>query len=433
MATTGRNARGMARGRKQGLSVVSQSESTKGENTGVNPDKHTQDEGRVSGSLEQLRQYPADELFSAANNGEESPALRKRSFVSESELLRFLCLERKRSERSGKPFLVMLVEGGARFAAGGRDSVPACLAEALLSSTRDTDLVGWYKTGSIMAVLFTEIADEPSVAMNILLAKFTSLVGELIPAEQESHVKISIHVFPEPPNGDSAKKADLTFYPDITRSMQSDATNSGLKRAIDLLGSAIALVLLSPVLLLVAIAVKLTSKGPVLIRQARVGQYGRNFTLLKFRSMYANCDHNIHKEYVTRFIAGADDVLHTDSNGNGVYKLTKDPRVTPFGHLLRKTSLDEVPQFLNVLRGEMSLVGPRPAMPYEVDRYETWHRRRMLAAKPGITGLWQVHGRSRTSFDEMVRLDLKYVETASLALDLKIILQTPRAVFFGAY
>jgi lipopolysaccharide/colanic/teichoic acid biosynthesis glycosyltransferase len=149
--------------------------------------------------------------------------------------------------------------------------------------------------------------------------------------------------------------------------------------------------------------------------------------------MYADCDHNIHKEYVTRFIAGADDVIHTDDNGQGVYKLTKDARVTPFGHFLRKTSLDEVPQFINVLLGEMSMVGPRPAMPYEVDRYETWHRRRMLAAKPGITGLWQVHGRSRTSFDEMVRLDLKYVETASLALDLKIILQTPRAIFFGAY
>ena len=432
MATIGRNARGMVRSRKQ-APVASQSGSVEGETTGVNSDKRTKDEGRESGGLEEPRQYPTDELFSAAYNGEQSPPLRKRSFVNEGEFLRYLCLERKRSERSGKPFLVMLVEGGELFAAGGRDSVPACLAEALLSSSRDTDLVGWYKTGSIMGVLFTEIADEPSVAMNVLLAKFTGLVGELIPSEKESHVKISIHMFPEPPNGDSARKADLTFYPDVTRSMQSDATSSWLKRAIDLAASAIALVLLSPVFLLGAVAVKLTSKGPVLIRQTRVGQYGRNFTLLKFRSMYADCDHNIHKEYVTRFIAGADDVIHTDGNGKGVYKLTKDPRVTPFGQILRKTSLDEVPQFINVLRGEMSLVGPRPAMPYEVDRYETWHRRRLLAAKPGITGLWQVHGRSRTSFDEMVRLDLKYVETASLVLDLKIILQTPRAVFFGAY
>jgi lipopolysaccharide/colanic/teichoic acid biosynthesis glycosyltransferase len=432
LATKGHNARGIVRGRKQGLTVVPQSASAKDENAGVNPDERAPGEGPESGSLEQPRQYPTDELFSATYYGGKN-ATRKRSAVSEDEFLRFLCLERKRSERSDKPFLVMLVEGGALFAADGRDSVPARIAEALLSSTRDTDLVGWYKTGSIMAVLFTEIADEPSVAMNVLLAKFTGLVSALIPAEQESHVKISIHVFPEPPSGDSTRKSDLTFYPDVTRSLQSDATSSGLKRAIDLLGSAFALVLLSPVFLLVAVAVRLTSKGPVLIRQARVGQYGRHFTLLKFRSMYANCNHNIHKEYVTRFIAGADDVLHTDANGQGVYKLTKDPRVTPFGRILRKTSLDEIPQFLNVLRGEMSLVGPRPAMPYEVDRYETWHRRRMLAAKPGITGLWQVHGRSRTSFDEMVRLDLKYVETASLALDLKIMLQTPRAVFFGAY
>jgi lipopolysaccharide/colanic/teichoic acid biosynthesis glycosyltransferase len=433
LATTGHNARGRMRGRKQGLTVVSPSESAKGEITGVNSNQRMKNEGCESGSLEQPRQYPTDELFSAPYSGDRSTALPKRSAVSESEFLRFLCLERKRSERSGKPFLVMLVEGGNLFAAGGRDSVPACLAEALLSSTRDTDLVGWYKAGAIMAVLFAEIADEPSVAMNVLLAKFTGLVGEMIPAEQESHVKISIHIFPEPSNGESARKADLTFYPDVTRTVQSDATSSWLKRAIDLVASAIALVLLSPVLLLVAVAIKLTSKGPVLIRQTRVGQYGRNFTLLKFRSMYADCDHNIHKEYVTRFIAGAADVIHTDGNGKGVYKLTKDPRVTPFGQILRKTSLDEVPQFFNVLRGEMSLVGPRPAMPYEVDRYETWHRRRMLAAKPGITGLWQVHGRSSTSFDEMVRLDLKYVETASLALDLKIMLQTPRAVFFGAY
>ena len=154
MATKGHNARGMVHNRKQALPIASQSASAKDENAGVNPDERTPDQGRVSGSLEQLRQYPTDELFSAVYDGDKNPALRQRSSVSENEFLRFLCLERKRSERSDKPFLIMLVEGGALFASDGRDSIPARLAEALLSSTRDTDLVGWYKTGSVMAVLF---------------------------------------------------------------------------------------------------------------------------------------------------------------------------------------------------------------------------------------------------------------------------------------
>jgi len=118
-------------------------------------------------------------------------------------------------------------------------------------------------------------------------------------------------------------------------------------------------------------------------------------------------------------------------NGDGVYKLTKDPRITRVGGFLRKTSLDEIPQFLNVLRGEMSLVGPRPPVPYEVESYDFWHRRRVLEAKPGITGLWQVKGRSRVKFDDMVRLDLQYARTWSPWLDVKILLQTPGAMVIG--
>src|SRR5262249_25662135 len=138
-----------------------------------------------------------------------------------------------------------------------------------------------------------------------------------------------------------------------------------------------------------------------------------------------------HQEYVAEFISGA------NKNGNHrdperrVFKLTQDSRITPLGRLLRTTSLDELPQFLNVLKGEMSLVGPRPPIPYEVERYDIWHRRRLLEAKPGLTGLWQVSGRSSTTFDEMVRLDLKYASAWSLWLDIKILARTPRAVFSG--
>jgi len=142
-------------------------------------------------------------------------------------------------------------------------------------------------------------------------------------------------------------------------------------------------------------------------------------------------DASIHREYVKRFIAGEADPAGISHTQNVVYKIQDDPRVTRVGKFLRKTSLDELPQFINVLKGDMSLVGPRPPIPYELEGYQIWHRRRVLESKPGITGLWQVNGRSRLKFDDMVRLDLQYARTWSLWLDIKILLRTPRAVLFG--
>jgi lipopolysaccharide/colanic/teichoic acid biosynthesis glycosyltransferase len=162
-----------------------------------------------------------------------------------------------------------------------------------------------------------------------------------------------------------------------------------------------------------------------------VGQYGKKFTFLKFRTMHAHNNSSIHEDYVRRFISGKVNSRISDRGQPPVYKLVHDPRVTRLGRFLRKTSLDELPQFINVLKGEMSLVGPRPPIPYECDVYDLWHRRRVLEAKPGITGLWQVNGRSKTTFDEMVRLDLRYARSWSLWLDLKILLKTPQAVLFG--
>jgi lipopolysaccharide/colanic/teichoic acid biosynthesis glycosyltransferase len=200
----------------------------------------------------------------------------------------------------------------------------------------------------------------------------------------------------------------------------------------DIAGSMLALIMLSPVLGVIALAIKFSSSGPIFFRQERMGQHGERFTFLKFRSMYFTQDHAIHKEYVKRLISG----VNGSENGNGshsnVFKLTNDPRITAIGRILRRTSLDEVPQFLNVLAGQMSLVGPRPPIPYEFESYDLWHVQRLLAVKPGITGLWQVEGRSRVTFDEMVRLDLKYASSWSLLLDLKILLRTPAAVFSGA-
>ena len=198
-----------------------------------------------------------------------------------------------------------------------------------------------------------------------------------------------------------------------------------------MVGSALILLVFLPLFLAIALLIKLTSKGPVLFRQTRVGQYGRPFVLFKFRTMHTNCDPQIHREYVTQLIANQAE-RKSDGRGPGVFKLVKDARITRIGSILRRSSLDELPQIVNVLKGDMSLVGPRPPIPYELSAYQTWHRRRVLEAKPGVTGLWQVTGRSQVRFDEMVRLDLRYATSWSLWLDLKILLRTPLAIFRGA-
>jgi len=195
-----------------------------------------------------------------------------------------------------------------------------------------------------------------------------------------------------------------------------------LKRTSDLIISALAVALLFPLWLLIAILIKLDSKGPVFYTQERVGMYGRLFLLYKFRTMVAGADSELHREYQRAFIAGRAEA-NLGNEKKPTYKLLADPRITRVGRFLRKTSLDEVPQLLNVLLGDMSLVGPRPPIPYEVEAYELWHRKR-LDMKPGLTGLWQVSGRNRLPFEEMVRLDLFYIENWSLLLDLKIVLRT---------
>jgi lipopolysaccharide/colanic/teichoic acid biosynthesis glycosyltransferase len=201
----------------------------------------------------------------------------------------------------------------------------------------------------------------------------------------------------------------------------------------DVIGSVLLLIASLPLFAVIAAAVKLTSRGPVFYKQHRVGQYGRRFTFLKFRSMYVDNDHSIHREYVKQLIAGNAGRVCPDGKGDGVFKLANDPRITRVGRFLRRSSLDELPQFLNVLVGDMSLVGPRPPIPYELAAYQTWHRRRLLQVKPGITGLWQVAGRSRVGFDDMVRMDLQYATRWSPWLDVKILLRTPSAVIKGAY
>jgi exopolysaccharide biosynthesis polyprenyl glycosylphosphotransferase len=195
-----------------------------------------------------------------------------------------------------------------------------------------------------------------------------------------------------------------------------------LKRASDILIASIALALLSPLWLVIALLIKVDSHGPVFYMQERVGMDGRIFLFYKFRTMRVDADDAMHREYQQKFIAGREDANLGDDE-HPAYKLRADARVTRLGRILRRLSLDELPQLLNVLRGDMSVVGPRPPIPYEVEAYDLWHRKR-LDMKPGLTGLWQVSGRNRLPFEEMVRLDLFYIENWSLLLDLKILLRT---------
>ena len=192
------------------------------------------------------------------------------------------------------------------------------------------------------------------------------------------------------------------------------------KRSFDLFVAITLLIISAPLLLVIAIGVKFTSSGPILFRQERIGKGGKPFTFVKFRSMTHNADNKIHRDYMQKLINGE---VEESENDGSLYKIENDPRITEFGHFLRRTSLDELPQLLNVVQGSMSLVGPRPPIAYEVNAYKSWHLHR-LSVKPGITGLWQVSGRSSTTFDEMVKLDLEYIEKRSFYTDLKILFQT---------
>jgi lipopolysaccharide/colanic/teichoic acid biosynthesis glycosyltransferase len=222
---------------------------------------------------------------------------------------------------------------------------------------------------------------------------------------------------------------------DVLKLMLEDSIAPGslyklqIKRAIDVIGSLIALSILSPVMLVAAALVKFNSPGPVIFKQTRLGKKGIPFTFYKFRSMRTDTNDQIHRDYVIKLINGDDDI--TINNGdvqNPLYKINYDPRVTSVGRVIRKTSIDELPQLYNVLKGDMSLVGPRPPLGYEAEKYQSWHLRRILEMKPGITGLWQVEGRSRTGFDEAVRLDVRYLQTWSLMLDIKILFRTIKEV-----
>ena len=331
-----------------------------------------------------------------------------------------LIREWRRADRFDQSFVLVLVELSVNATEWGE------IIKRLTALIPDTDVIGWFEQDRVLGLLWLDRDGSNAFAVREIEHKVRDQVDRL--TDGASRLSISVHV-PEASEARCGAFGADPVFEELRGSQRHSVVRDAAKRMLDIVGSLGLLIVLSPVLALIAVLVKLTSSGPVFFRQDRVGASLKPFTMLKFRTMCVDADHELHRQFVTEFInAGADASPTADS---GLFKIVNDPRVTFVGRLLRKSSLDELPQLWNVLRGDMSLVGPRPPLSYEVEQYKRWHYRRVLEAKPGITGLWQVAGRSQTNFDDMVRLDLQYVQNQSAWTDIKILLATPRAVISG--
>ncbi len=349
----------------------------------------------------------------------------------EDYFIEILQYERRRAERSKRPHLLMILNIENILQDNKRDKIVRNLAFTIFSSTREIDLKGWYKQGSAIGVIFTEIN---GIEQASLQEKMCNKIYDVLGKEKFNKINISFYLFPEDHDKQEEDgSTDLDLYPELLERKSRKKIPMSFKRMIDVIGSITGLIIFFPFFIVIPICIKITSRGSIFFRQERVCQHGKRFTFLKFRSMHINNNPDIHKNYIKQFIREKKSYSENNDNGENVsiFKIKDDPRVTLAGRFLRKTSLDELPQFINVLKGEMSLVGPRPPIPYEIEDYDLWHRRRIMEVKPGITGLWQVTGRSSTTFDDMVRLDLKYVRDWSLWLDIKILCKTPLAVIVG--
>jgi lipopolysaccharide/colanic/teichoic acid biosynthesis glycosyltransferase len=354
----------------------------------------------------------------------EPPAARGSHCISEGLFHDVLLRERKRADRSQLP-LVLLIVTINNDVAQRHDSAMWCSAlDAATSATRETDIVGWLRTDAVLGIVLTEVKTAELGPVQHVRRRIRRELLKRLPVEQMDRFSLRSYVYPDPAAATTEGASVEPLLDGITVRKGTTTAYDVAKRTLDVVASTVLLAALSPLMLLIAALIKLKSNGPVLFKQLRIGQRAQPFHMLKFRSMQVNNDDRIHQAFVS-------DLIKAATPASGVFKIVDDPRVTPIGRFLRKTSLDELPQLWNVVRGEMSLVGPRPPLPYEVRQYKAWHRRRVLEAKPGITGLWQVKGRSRTTFDEMVRLDLRYARTRSFWMDVKILLATPAAVISG--
>jgi lipopolysaccharide/colanic/teichoic acid biosynthesis glycosyltransferase len=351
---------------------------------------------------------------------------------SREEFSRVLDRERERADRTGQGFSLVVFECGTH---DSHTDVMRILVDRILSrGVRAIDVVGWFKEGSIATLL---ACTSPEGAW-----KFAKNILNGIPAGTEEPI-CRVFTYPSPwiskENGEGEGRKEGTE--DTLRSNDMRASSQPVsdqdhfeceqvekimgrpiplwKRFLDIMGALVGFILFSPLILLIALFIKIVSPGPVFYRQERVGYLGNRFQFWKFRTMHVNNDATGHKQYLSHLINGNAPMTKLD---NG-----RDPRIIPFGTLLRSTCLDEIPQLFNVLVGDMSLVGPRPCLPYEAEEYLQWHARRFDIV-PGMTGLWQVSGKNRLSFKEMIRLDIRYSREMSPWLDTKILFLTGPAI-----
>lgn len=340
--------------------------------------------------------------------------------------------ERKRSNRSALGMALVLISlpsGIGKQAA----SMNSLITKALVVVASDLDTLGWFEESSVIGLIMPELnaTDLPSIP-DRLENSCRSTIAQQGNAELAQRLSITVRVYPNLTTSEEDVPAlDPLLHPDLLSNRLTRSHSQSIKRGMDIAFSAMLLTLLLPLFAFIAVLVKLSSPGPVFFKQLRVGHLLKPFTMYKFRSMYSSADQQAHQDYVSWFITASNHEQTEEKEKPVVFKLTNDSRVTSIGRFLRRTSLDELPQLWNVLLGDMSLVGPRPPIPYELQQYKPWHKGRLLEAKPGMTGLWQVVGRSRTTFDEMVRLDLQYARTMSLWGDIKILLATPAAMITG--
>ncbi|MCX8011708.1 MAG: sugar transferase [Desulfobacterota bacterium] len=345
----------------------------------------------------------------------------------------FSCIierELARAERSGQVFSVVEFDIGDVEA--NRESGKHLL-QVLAQRLRSTDEVGWLPEHRIGVLLYNTSREGAQIFVKRILESLSL---------DFTHPSYKIHTYP------TEEKSTGEFKPSYTQNgkivsyaceelrakktkplremrMLYPLAMPKWKRLMDITGALLLLIVLSPLFIVIALIIKIVSPGPVFFKQLRVGYGGKLFTIYKFRTMKVNADFSAHQKYLSKLIRETNGKINAEKP---MVKLD-DPQIIPVGKILRTTCIDELPQLLNVLRGEMSLVGPRPPIPYEVEDYITWHTGRFDAV-PGMTGLWQVSGKNRLTFKEMARLDIRYARQISFGLDIKILLLTPLAIFF---
>lgn len=351
------------------------------------------------------------------------------SLMDELSFKRILTLERKRADRSKRSFALVTLNVTALQKDNRLDPVLVDMSFSALSNClRETDVIGWHTRDSILGVLLTEFGEYSVKDVSSRIRdKIRREMEAIFDAETFGKMTLELHIYPASNADLSSESFNRIFYPEVLSASLHYKSAEIVKRGLDITFSLMLLPVLAPLMIFLAALVKLTSPGPALYTQVRHGRLNKEFKLYKFRSMYQNAGTEVHEAYINSFIKGGSEKL----DDNGVYKITSDNRVTPVGRILRKLSLDELPQFINVLKGDISLVGPRPPLPYEVEKYDIWHKARVLEVKPGLTGLWQVETRNQTTFDDMVRMDLRYARGWSIWKDIKLILKTPFAMFKG--